>query len=539
MVATFITFGACFQEPERIPVDDGPIAPDTVEPTGPPLEPTAPTPPVVDQRPNIVLILVDDMGWTGPGSDRLNDGNGSDYYLTPALDQLAEDSVTFDQTLASPVCQASRAVLLTGQSAGRTKVYTNGDTNEVDPEFRTFDVPYYWSELPTSHVTLPELLGDAGYATAHFGKWHLGETGVSGPEEHGYHLNVGGTGEGFVTGGSDSHFANWDGSWDLPNLPANDMPFQFMADRLTDEVIAYLGTQEETPKFAMLSHFSVHHPITAVDLDIDMFEALPPGEFHTDPVYAAMQYNVDENLGRLISFLETTPDPRDPSAMMIDNTLVIFTSDNGGTGGYEDEGVQTDREYTSNKPLFGGKSTTWEGGVRVPMVMRWDQGGQGGRIVHDRVGLIDLMQTIADISGVGLTEGLVQDGVSLAPFLTDADVVWTEPDRLLHYPAYMTDGLAEEIAVRESPNTVLWRGPWKLTYTYEDAALGGTSDGWTLYDLEADISEADDVADEHPDIVADMATAMVDLLIATGADPLIDPDSSKFVAWPAVETLDP
>ncbi len=499
----------------------------------PPEDPPTPTPDTPSVTPHVLLVLVDDMGWTGPSTDRTNRGNGSDYYLTPTIDRLAAAGVSFDAAYASPVCQASRALILSGQSAGRTKVYSNGDPNLVAPELRLFDLPYYDDYLDTEIVTLAETLENAGWMTGHFGKWHVGKEGSTGPEEQGFELNRGGTSEGLVTGGSDGHLAEYDGSWDLPNLEANGVPFQFMADRLTDEVIAFLGTEPERAKYAQLWHFSVHAPVMALDEDVEYFSGLTPGERHSDPLYAAMQYNLDYNLDRLLTYLETTEDGRAPGAMLIDNTLLILASDNGGSGGYTLEGVDTGREFTNNLPLYHGKSTTWEGGVRVPVIVRWDRGKQGGRIVSTPITLADIYPTVCGITGIPLPEGTAMDGADLEPLLVSDDPEWTRTDSFLHYPVYLDNGEAYGADIlRETPTSVAWRGDYKLIYDWDLGAIEGEHAAWKLFDLATDIGETVNVADANPEIVQSVGTALVEWLVATDSDPLVDAATGEIVPWP-------
>ncbi len=304
--------------------------------------------------PHVVLVLLDDVGWTGLSGGQTSLGHGSDYHETPRLDRLADDGVAFSAAYASPNCQPARAALLTGQHAPRTKVYANFDSNRADPALRTLDAPPTLERLPLDAVTLPELLGPAGYRTAHFGKWHIGVEGVDGPEEQGFDLNVGGTRAGSITGGGDDHWSWPDGHFDLPNLgPTGSV--NFAADRITDEAIAWLAADLDTPSFAYLSHWWVHTPIQAPDEDLAVFDGKPPGTWHSEPVYA-MLHNLDRNVGRLVDFLEHTDDPRRPCDKLIDHALLIVMSDHGAAGGYSTEGVQTSREISNQIPLRSGRA---------------------------------------------------------------------------------------------------------------------------------------------------------------------------------------
>lgn len=463
--------------------------------------------------PHIVILLLDDVGWTGLSGGQTSIGNGSDYHETPRMDALADQSVSFDAAYASPQCQPARAALLTGQHAGRTKMYANFDSNRADAALRTLDAPATLERLPLDATTLAEMLGPQGYRTAHIGKWHIGVDGADGPEEQGFDVNIGGTDAGSISGGLDDHWSYMDGHYQLPNLGPTEAGQQFAADRITDEAIAWLGEDLTTPGLVVLSHFSVHTPIQAPDEDQAVFDGKPPGTHHSEPVYAAMLHNLDRNVGRVVDYLEHTADPRRSCDMLIDNTLLIAVSDNGAVGGFASEGVQTSREISNQLPLRSGKGTAWEGGMRVPMIIRWDRAERAGSIVHEPVQHVDLVPTILDLAG-RTPPATPLDGISLRPVLETGEPLGRDYV-FFHFPAYL-DYIDEGIddRLRESPVSIAWDGKTKLAWRYETAS-------WERYDLDVDIGETNDLGGDPA--FEPMASALVAWLQATGADmPLIE-----------------
>ena len=475
--------------------------------------------------PHVVVVLLDDVGWTGLSGGQTSRGNGSDYHQTPRLDGLADQSVSFDAAYASPQCQPARAALLTGQHAGRTKMYANFDSNRADEALRNYDAPPTLERLPLESVTLAEMLGPQGYRTAHIGKWHIGAHGADGPEEQGFDVNIGGTDNGSISGGQDDHWSFMDGHFNLPNLGATEAGQQFAADRITDEAIAWLGQDLQTPGLVVVSHFSVHTPIQAPQTDIDLFDGTPPGTHHSEPVYAAMLHNLDTNVGRIVDYLEQTPDPRRSCDQLIDNTLLVVLSDNGAVGGFASEGVQTSREISNQLPLKSGKGTAWEGGMRVPMIVRWDRAGAAGHIASEPVQHVDIAPTILDLAGLDAPTEVTLDGVSLRAALQGDPLART--DVFFHFPAYLDyidEGITDQL--RESPVSIAWRGDTKLTWRYETQT-------WEQYDLETDPGETTPMAPSN-ELVTDLGGALVAWLQQTGADLPLQKGTQQSVDYPQV-----
>jgi len=466
--------------------------------------------------PNVFVLFIDDLGWTGLATDAASLGNGSDYHITPRMDELSADGVTFTAAYAGNNSPPGRAGFFSGLYQTRTKVYTSGDQNKAAEQLRRLDgAPECNRALHGSFITVNEILDDAGYFNIHIGKWDIGnDGGGDGPRDQGFDENLGGSQVSYLSNGG--HFARPDGSFKLPPLPPNGIGGQFLADRLTDEAIAAIDAHPKEPWFVNLAHLSVHFPIQAPEEDLKVMQGVPVGTRHDYLEYAAMVHNLDRNVGRVIDHLETTPDPRNPGHMLIENTMVILYSDNGGQGSYEQEGANTTYDVTDNTPLRGGKGALYEGGVRVPLIIRWDRGQQAGRVVDDAVMHVDFMPTIieaAAASGATLPDPKEQavDGVSLMPVLEDPKGTLGRDAVYNHFPAYLDYPDDRKAGFRGEPTSVIWSGNYKLTYWYETCR-------WTLHDLSTDIGEANDIAVGNEALVASMGTQLVDWMVETEAD---------------------
>jgi arylsulfatase A-like enzyme len=460
------------------------------------------------ERANIVFVLADDLGWTDLSTGRTNRGNGSDYYRTPNLDALASRGVSFDNAYTcGPNCAPSRAALFSGLHAARTGVYTVFGT-PPDANRRLDPAPSR-SYLPAELGTLAERVRAEGYATGHFGKWHLGDDPGYGPLYQGFDCNVGGTGAGNVTGGSSGHFALGDGSFDLPGLGANGIPFQFMADRLTDEAIAWMAANSQQPFLCWIAHFSVHVPIQAPAADIAAFDGVPPGRHHRDQTYAGMLKNLDDGVGRIVRFLEDTDDPRQPGAKLIANTVVIFTSDNGGLGGYASAGIAGGTEVTHQAPLRAGKGSLYEGGIRVPLIVRWDGRVAPGTVQSVPVQSVDFTDTLAHMAGAVLSEEPSFDGLDLVPLLRGAVSGLPRSSLFWHFPAFVVAS-AQLGTWIETPVSAIRRDDWKLRFAYETRT-------WELYDLGSDPGESVDRVGERTDVALALGAELREWLVRTQA----------------------
>jgi arylsulfatase A-like enzyme len=478
-----------------------------------PVVSTSPSTTVPAGAPLVVLVVMDDVGWTSLSTGLSSLGHASDYHQTPALDALAAAGASFPHAYVSPNSSPTRAAIMSGRSPNRTKVYTADLANNAPEEDRLLDGTPTQRSLGINTVTIAEMLRDAGYRTGHFGKWDLGfDSDGKGPLSQGFDIKVAGDGDGMPSGGSDGNFAQADGSFaGVPGLGPNGIPFQFLADRLTDEALAFLAEDPATPAFVHMSHFSVHTPVQAPAEDLDFFAGVPLGAEHDHLEAAAMLWNMDRNIGRLVDYLSATDDPRAPGHTLMENTLFVVISDNGGQGGYAAEGFISDFDYISQAPLRSGKGSAYEGGIRVPLLVRWDRRIAPGSIVDAQVQHVDLYPTLAEAVGVEIGPENVQDGLSLMPVLDDPAASLERDMVFLHFGCYSGWQGSLHTPLRATPFSLAHAGPWKLWYLYE-------TESWALYDLSVDLGETDDVAADNPQRVAEMGEALVQWLVETGAD---------------------
>lgn len=476
-----------------------------------------------EQAPNILLLLVDDLGWTDLSGGSTNLGNGSDFLETPHTDRLAAAGLSFSHAYSSgPNCAPSRAALMSGMWAARTGIYTVGSARRGSAELRSLEPVENTTVLDPSVHTLAEALRKGGYRTAHFGKWHLGGdkdgTGASSPLAQGFDVNFGGDKRGNAGG---RQFADASGAFALPGLGANGKAGQWVDDRLTDEALAFLEGAREQPFFINMSFFAVHTPIKSPTEDKEHFEDKPKGQRHNNVKYAGIVKSFDDNVGRLVQYLEMTEDPRAPGHMLIDNTLVIFTSDNGGVGGYRDAGIAGGFEVTTNAPLRSGKGALHEGGIRVPLIVRWDRKLPAGGESFAPTSSIDLFPTLLDAAGIDRAS-LPLDGQSLMGTLTEDIVNTTDNDLWWHFPAYLEAG---KQTFRTTPVSAIRRGPWKLLFHYEDRRV-------ELFNLENDLGEARNQAAVEPEVVRTLLASLSDWLRVTDAKLPTNLDTGQVVACP-------
>ena len=462
-------------------------------------------------RPNVVFILVDDLGWSDLGVQ------GSRFYETPNIDRLAEQGLRFLNAYASaPVCSPTRAALLTGKHPARLQMtdWIPGD-NPLD---RPLMGPAGLKALPLEEITLAEALRAEGYATFLAGKWHLGGNGYS-PENQGFDFNHGGVGLGRPPGGYYSPYRN-------PAL-ADGPEGEYLTDRLTDEALSFIDANQDRPFFVFLPYYAVHTPLQGADRHIQRFarrlETLAPGDVpeqrpehegwtkqRQDNIeYASMIHALDENLGRIVARLHDLG--------LAGRTYVIFTSDNGGRATLPAGG-----DATSNLPLRAGKGWLYEGGIRVPLIVK------GPRVINATsealVVSTDYYPTILELVGAELLTGQHLDGISFAPVLggTGRGV---RDSVFFHYPHY--HGSAS------SPSSALRRGDWKLVQFHESGKV-------ELYDLGEDIGETTDLAQAEPERARSMLEALERWKAGVGAAQAVrNPAYAKAPAGPRALVLDP
>ena len=435
---------------------------------------------VVEAPPNIVLIYVDDLGW------RDLSVQGSRYYETPNLDRLATEGMRFTDAYSNaPNCAPSRAALLSGQYAPRTGIYTVDAAARGPTELRKLVPVTNQTELSLEVVTLAEMLADAGYATGHAGKWHLGGEGFL-PQDQGFTWSVAGDEQGSPP---DYFYPYERGQHFLRDLEEG-KEGEYLADRLVEESIRFIERQTDTPFFLYLSHYSVHTPIQGKPELAARYVDKAAADGQDNPTYAAMVQSVDEGVGRIIDTLDQLG--------LAENTVVIFYSDNGGFG-----------PATSMLPLRGSKGMLYEGGIRVPLIVRWPGYVEPGSVTNEPVIGTDFYPTLAEIAGANLESDHILDGTSFLPVLRETGEIQAR-DLVWHFPAYLEADRSVSGPWRTTPASAIRRGAYKLIYFFED----GRSE---LYDLTEDVSESNDLSLKMPEVTDELDAALQAWWEGTGA----------------------
>ena len=429
---------------------------------------------------NVVLILVDDYGWTDLSCF------GSELYQTPNIDQLARDGMKFTQSYsACTVCSPTRAALLTGKYPAR--LHVTDWIPGLPPENPKLLVPDWTKYLPLQEVNIARALKSAGYATASIGKWHLGGPEYW-PDKQGFDINLGGT----EAPNPKSYFAPYHIAT-LPDGPEG----EYLTDRLGDEALRYIEKNKDNPFFLYLPHFAVHLPVQGKKAIAAKYRAkIHAGMSQTNAMYAAMIESMDDTVGRVRRKLD--------ELKLTDHTLIIFASDNGGR-------VPT----TSNKPLRDGKGSCHEGGVRVPLIIAWPGVTKGGSVCETPVISMDYYPTILDVLGVKDVTHQTLDGVSLAPLLRQSGG-WKRDALFWHYPHYQHYQLGGT-----TPYSAVRAGDFKLIEYLDDKPL-------ELYNLKNDIGEQHNLVAQMPDKVKELQTRLHDWRKEVGAqmptaNPAYDP----------------
>jgi arylsulfatase A-like enzyme len=411
-------------------------------------------------KPNIIYINADDLGWADLGCQ------GSTFYQTPHLDQLARDGMTFSNAYAPAAnCAPSRACVMSGQVSPRHGVYTVGDSERGHTQDRKIIPTKNTTVLADGIVTMAEALKADGYATGHVGKWHLGDD----PTTQGFDVNIAG-----FKGGSPSR-GGYHSPYDFPNCKQEEKG-EYLTDRLGMEAVKFIEVHKDRPFFLHLATHSVHTPIQAKADLIALYKKRTGSEAHNDPTYAAMIHSLDENVGRVLAKLDELG--------LAENTLVLFSSDNGGMW-----------KISKQWPLRAGKGAYYEGGIREPLFVRWPGNIAAGSRCDVPVSGSDFYPTLLEAAGVAKTEGTLLDGVSLVPLLTQAGGI---EDRALfwHFPIYLQGYGGGKVETRDPkfrtrPGSVVRKGKWKLHEYFEDGGL-------ELYNLDADPGEKINLVDVMP-----------------------------------------
>ena len=430
------------------------------------------------RKPNIVFILADDLGYTDVSA------YGSNYYETPNIDRLAKEGVKFTNGYtAGPNCQPTRAAIISGQYGPRTGVYTVGNIDRFDWQSRPLRPVGNVAALPKDKVTIAQSLKKAGYATGLFGKWHLGE----GPGEH---PSKRGFDEAIVSAGK--HF-------DFKTSPTTEYPEgTYLADFITDKAVGFIERHKDEPFFLYVPHYGVHSPIQAKQELIAKFKDKPAAGGHNDPVYAAMIASVDESVGRISAKIDELG--------LAENTIIVFTSDNGGVGGYQREGIGG-KDTTDNAPLRGGKGTLHEGGIRVPYVFRWKGTIPAGSVSETPIISVDLHPSLLELSGAPAPESQPLDGVSYVSVLKEPSSKLSRDSLFWHFPGYLG---SSGNTWRTKPVSVIREDNWKLIENIEDRSL-------ELYDLTADLGEKNNLTSSQPEKAASLLSKLNDWRKSVGA----------------------
>ena len=475
--------------------------------------------------PNIVLFLVDDMGWQdtsvdfGPEVTPLNQ-----RYRTPNMERLAASGLKFTQAYACSVCSPTRVSLMTGLNAARHRVtnWTLKKDATNDRKHPTLKFPKWNMNglCPTSGIegtvhakALPAFLNEKGYHTIHAGKAHFGATGTAGadPRAIGFDINIGGHAAGgpgsFL--GKQNFSAAWrkgDRVWDVPGLEKYHGQDIFLTEALTIESIAAMdqAINRKEPFFLYLSHYAVHVPFA---VDGRFYKAYRDrGLEHTEAMYAAMVEGMDKSLGDILDHLE--------SRGIKQNTVVLFMSDNGGLSASGRGG----KKHTHNKPLSSGKGSAHEGGVRVPMIARWPGFTSPGSETDHPVIIEDFFSTILEIAGIQDAKqiGGVIDGISFVDILSGkTESIATERSLHWHFPNHWGPkgpGIGPSSAIR--------RGDWKLIHYYDGRPT-------ELFNIAGDLGESNNLATHNPEITQKLAHELREFLMDAGAQFPLDKNTGE------------
>ncbi len=423
------------------------------------------------KKPNFVFIFIDDLGWKDVGFTGRIPGSGgpSRYYETPNIDKLADQGVIFTNAYSNaPNCAPTRACLISGQYTPRHGVYTVGTSERGRANLRKLIPTPNTTNLDSKIVTVSEALKPGGYTSACIGKWHLGNKKPYRPRDRGFDVEFERKHKG--------HFSK---------------EGEYLTDRLTDEAVKFIETNRDMPFFLYLSHHAVHTPIQAKKELIEKYKKKKPDNEHNNPAYAAMIESVDQSVAAVMDKLD--------ELRLTNNTAVFFFSDNGGYA-----------NATSMVPLRGSKGMLYEGGIRVPMVVRWPQKAKAGSLCDVPVIGIDFYPTILEMAGVPKPWRHILDGKSIVGLLTAKKSKFKKRPIFWHFPAYLESYNEKQWPWRTTPAGAVRLGDWKLIEFFEDAKL-------ELYNIKDDIGEKNDLAGTMPNKVEELHRMLVQWRKSIGA----------------------
>ena len=445
------------------------------------------------EKPNIVFIMVDDLGWTDTGF------NGSDYYETPYMDQLAQEGANFTQAYsASAVCSPTRASVITGKYPARIRLTTHIPSMAknwnmgVPPENAEFTLDHPASRkqsgipnrnyLPLKETTIAEMLKKAGYRTGYVGKWHLGHDAYH-PVKQGFDWQAGVSNWGQPM----SYYSPYQRSVKgiihrIASLQEGLQEGEYLTDRLGREAVGFIQQNKRKPFFLQIAFYSVHTPIQPPKEKVPSFEQKKKTENHQNASYAAMISKVDENIGHVLGTLKELG--------LEENTMVVLYSDNGGF-----------LRVTSNKPLRKGKGYAYEGGIRVPLVIKFPGMIKEGQTINVPVTSVDFLPTFCAAAGIVIEPGQQLDGKNILP-VSKNDKASLERSLYWHFPHYRGDDIV--------PYSIIRHGDWKLIKRYDGKEF-------ELFNLEEDLSERVDLSVEMPDKVLALNNKLEEWIKSTGA----------------------
>ena len=407
------------------------------------------------EKPNIVLIVADDLGWSDLSY------MGSEYYETPNIDKLSKSGMTFYNGYASSAnCAPSRATMLSGKYHTEHGIYTVRNSDRGSRKTRKIIPIETKTTLDLDFFVIPEMLKEMGYTNGHFGKWHLGDVGFH-PEQSGFDVNIGGN----KHGGPGGYFAPYPNP-QLENEPKG----EYLTDRIGDEVVKFIDINKENNFFAYVPFFSVHTPIQSKPDYQKKYSNKDSNEYHNRADYAGMIQSLDENIGKILDKID--------ALNLSENTLIIFTSDNGGI-----------RAISNQYPLRAGKGSYYEGGIKVPMIFSWKGKIEAKTESYERVSNLDFYPTIKKL--VGYNESIDLDGEDLTPIFKGEKL--KKRELYFHFPVYLEPYRVQldsgtDPLFRTRPGTVIIKDNWKLHHYYED-------NKFELYDLEKDLSESENLSE--------------------------------------------
>lgn len=441
---------------------------------------------VFAKPPNIVLIYADDLGWKDTGY------NGSDFHETPNLDRMAKEGMVFSQAYApAGNCAPSRASLHSGTYSPRHHVFAVGSTDRGPKRFqRLVPIPNK-SGLAPSNITLADALKSAGYATGIFGKWHLDGKDGAAPGEQGFEMVF------------DSQKGGPNQRRDRPDDPKGIFSLTRAAGDFMEKSKA-----AEKPFFAFVSHHGIHTALESRPASLAKFKAKAPGKQHRDPLYAACLFDLDEGVGQLLARIKDLG--------LAENTLVIFTSDNGGT------------QQSSQEPLRGNKGGYYEGGIREPFIAQWPGTIKAGSESRVPVHQVDLFPTFLAAAGTSVPAGKVLDGENLLPLLKPSGTI-ARPSLFWHFPGYLDNPVIRgregdvRLGFRSRPVSVIRKGDWKLHLFHEEWQLDGGREKFPgngaveLYDLSQDPGERNNLAASELTKANELLDDLLGWIKSTGA----------------------